>query len=389
MTTIGKAQVIIIGGGVIGTSIAYHLTRKGIKDVILIEKELILGMGSTGRSVGGIRQQFSQAVNVLLTQESLKEIETFSEVMEVDLDFSQNGYLLLATKETELDEFKRNVKFQKSLGVDVHLLNPTDIQELVPGLNCHDVLGGTFCPKDGYVDPYGLVYGYSKQTLRHGGKILFQTEAIGIKSSGSRVKGVITNRGFIEGSIVVNAAGPKAGGVAEMFGLRLPAKPLKRQVFVTGQVSAIRKTTPMVITYSPPFYFRPESGGLLLSLAEKEEVGDFNLTVSWDHLEQLAEITLQRLPLLDDIEIIRGWAGLRTLSPDQNAIVGEIPNGSGFYCAMAFSGHGIMHAPVTGKLVAEMIAEGKASSLDIKELNPERFTMETFKRDSNFEASVI
>lgn len=389
MNTIGRAQVIIIGGGVIGTSIAYHLTRKGIRDIILIEKEVILGMGTTGRSVGGIRQQFSQQVNIRLTQESLKEIESFSETMEVDLDFFQNGYLFLATKESELEEFKRNVEFQKSLGVDVHLLSPKDIREMVPGLGCHDVLGGTFCPKDGYVDPYGLVYGYSKQTLRRGGKIFFQTEAIGIQSSESNIKGVITNRGFIEGSIVVNAAGPTAGGVAGMFGLKLPAKPLKRQVFVTGQVSAIRKNTPMVITYSPPFYFRPESGGLLLSLAEKEEVDDFNLTVSWAHLEQLAERTLERLPFLDNIEIIRGWAGLRTLSPDQNAMVGEIPKGSGFYCAMAFSGHGIMHAPATGKIVAEMIADGKASTLDIKELSPDRFNAETSKEDQIFETSVI
>lgn len=389
MKTIGRAQVVIIGGGVIGTSIAYHLAMKGLREIILIEKEVILGMGSTGKSVGGVRQQFSQAVNIRLTQESLNAMERFQEEMEVDLDFAQNGYLFLATRESEVETFRKNVDFQRKFGVDVYFMNPREIQEMIPGINCDDVLGGTFCPRDGYVDPYGLVYGYAKQTLRRGGKILYQTEAIGIESSFSKIRGVMTNKGFIEAPIVINAAGPYAGRVGEMLSLKLPVKPLKRQVFVTGQVPSFPRKAPMVITFAPPFYFRPESGGLLLSLAEREEVSHFDLTVNWDHVEELAERTLERLPSLEDMEIMRGWAGLRTLSPDQNAIVGEIPTGSGFYCAIAFSGHGVMHAPAIGKIVAEMIIDGRPISLDITDLNPHRFNPESTDRGRKVELSVI
>lgn len=389
MHSIRRAQVAIIGGGVIGTSIAYHLAKMGVRDLILIEKEVILGMGSTGKSVGGIRQQFSQEVNIRLTQESLKAIKAFHDEMEVELDFSQNGYLFLATNEAEIEAFKNNSDFQKKFGVEVYRLSPKEIHGIVPGINCRDVLGATFSPQDGYVDPYGLVYGYSKQALRRGARIFYQTEAIGLESSLSKIKGILTNKGFIEAPIVVNAAGPYAGQIGEMLNLKLPVKPLKRQVFVTGQVNSILKKAPMVISYTPPFYFRPESGGLLLSLAEKDEVSNFDTTVSWDHLEELAKRTLERLPFLEEIEIIRGWAGLRTLSPDQNAIVGEISTGSGFFCAIAFSGHGVMHAPAIGKLVAEMIIEGKTLTMDISDLSPERFNLENSKNLRKVESCVI
>ncbi|OGL51571.1 MAG: hypothetical protein A3H37_09470 [Candidatus Schekmanbacteria bacterium RIFCSPLOWO2_02_FULL_38_14] len=368
------ADCIIIGGGIIGISIAYNLVKCGLKNVILLEKKEFLGTGSTAKSAGGIRHQHSTEINIRMTLESVKILKTFEDEMEVNIDFRQHGYLLLAASEITLSELKKNAKLQKSLGVEVSLLSPIEIKTIVPQLNIDDILGGTFCHQDGYLDPNGLMYGYSKNFKKLGGEILTSTEVTGIKVKNGKVFSAVTNKGEIQSDIIINAAGPYGGKIAEMSGLKLPLTPLKRQVFVTDVFKEISPTTPMVIDLDAPFYFRPEqSGAILMSMADKQETSGFDTTLDWSLLEKVVEKAIHRVPVLENAKIITGWAGLRTLTPDQNAILGEVAALKGFICAAGFSGHGITHAPIAGKLISELIIDGKTETLPIIEMSPERF----------------
>jgi len=380
------ANVVIIGGGIIGTSIAYNLAIGGLKNVILLEKEELLGTGSTAKSAGGIRHQYPDEINIRMTIESLKILRHFEEEMGVKIDFRQNGYMFLASTKETLSNFRKNVELQKSLGIKVELLSPQEITAIVPQLNIEDILGGTFCPMDGYLDPNGLLYGYAKNFKRLGGKILTSAEATGIRVKNGRVFSVITNREEIQTEVVINAGGPYGGRIGEMIGVKLPLTPLKRQVFVTSAFNKIRSDTPMVIDLDAPFYFRPEeSGAILLSIADKQEVQGFDTTLDWSLLGKVVERAIHRVPVLEDAKITTGWAGLRTLTPDQNAIIGEVPEVKGFICAVGFSGHGIMHAPIAGKLVSELIIDGKSKTLPISEMSIERFE----EGETGYEGGVI
>lgn len=368
------ADCVIIGGGIIGTSIAYNLAKGGLKNVILIEKEELLGTGSTAKSAGGIRHQHSTEINIRMTVESVKILKNFEDEMDAKIDFCQHGYLLLATSEKTLSELKRNLELQKSLGVEVSLLSPGEIKSIVPQLNIDDILSGTFCHQDGYLDPNGLMYGYSKNFKKLGGKILTSTEATGIKVKNGKVFSLLTSKGEIQTDVIVDAAGPYGSKIAEMAGLKLPLTPLKRQVFVTEVFREISPDTPMVIDFDGPFYFRPEqSGAILMSMADKQEIFGFDTTIDWSLLEKVVEKAIHRVPVLENAKIITGWAGLRTLTPDQNAILGEVSGLKGFICAVGFSGHGITHAPIAGKLISELIIDGKTKTLPIIEMSPERF----------------
>ncbi|OGL45318.1 MAG: hypothetical protein A2149_09395 [Candidatus Schekmanbacteria bacterium RBG_16_38_11] len=368
------ADAVIIGGGIVGTSIAYNLVKDGFKNVTLIEKEEILGAGSTSKSAGGVRHQYSNEINIRMTIESLKILRNFEEEMETKIDFRRHGYMFLASIQETLSTFKKNVELQNSLGVKVELLSPEEIKDIVPQLNVEDIIGGTFCKLDGYLDPSGLVYGYSKHFKRLGGKIFTSTEAKGIEIKNGKVFSVVTDRGEIRTETVVNAGGPYGGRIGEMAGIKIPVNPLKRQIFVTSPFNHIRPDAPMVIDFDDPFYFRPECGAILMSMADKEEVHGFDTTLDWSTLERVVEKAVHRIPVLGDARVMNGWAGLRELTPDQNAILGEVPGVKGFICAVGFSGHGVMHSPITGKLIAELIIDGKSKTLPISEMSIERFS---------------
>ena len=379
------ADVVIIGGGIVGTSIAYNLVKKGLKNVTLLEKEEILGAGSTSKSAGGVRHQYSNEINIKMTIESLKILKNFEEEMETKIDFRQHGYMFLASTRETLSTYKKNVELQNSLGIKVELLSPEEIKDIVPQLNVEDIIGGTFCRLDGYLDPSGIVYGYSKYFKRLGGKIFTSTEAKKIEVKNGKVFSVVTDKGEIRTGIVVNAGGPYGSKIGEMAGINIPVKPLKRQIFVTAPFNRIRPDAPMVIDFDDPFYFRPECGAILMSMADKEEVYGFDTTLDWGTLEKVVEKAVHRVPVLGDAKIMNGWAGLRELTPDQNAILGEVPEVKGFICAVGFSGHGVMHAPITGKLIAELIIDGKSRTLSISEMSIERFA----KGKTKIEKGVI
>lgn len=365
------ADVVIIGAGVVGTSIAYHLAQKGYRNVMVLERNTIAS-GSTGLSVGGMRHQFSTEVNIRLSQESIKFYEQFAEVMETPIDLRQYGYLFLASTDEEFQKLRNNVALQSKLGVEVDLLSVEDIETMIPQLNVDDLKGGAFCKKDGFADPYSVTHGFAKQARRLGVTITEGIEVTSIKVENGRVTGVETSSGEITSGVVVDAAGPYAAVIGRMVGIDIPVKTYKRHVFVTAPFSQLVDTVPLVVDMHGDWYFRKEMQGVLLGTG-KQEVTDFNLQLDQSLQVQAVEKAIHRVPVLQEARIIRTWAGLRTLTPDESAILGSVPGVEGFICAVGFSGHGFQHAPMTGKLVAELIVDGKAASLDISDLNIRRF----------------
>ena len=368
-----QAEVVIIGGGIVGTSIAYHLGKRGMRQVVLLEKGR-LGEGSTGRCLGGIRYQFSTPINIRFSLESFRSFQNFQEELGVDPEFKRTGYLFLATTEGGEEILRKNIPLWRRFGIPVELLGPEEIRTRWPFLNIADLLCGSYCAEEGYAGPYEVLTGYVKGAQRAGVQVHEGVEARKILVEGGRVAAVYAAQERISCRWVVNAAGPYAAQVGDLAGIEIPVKPLRRQIFTTAPYNGIPKIIPLVIDLERGWYIRREREGFLLAGPQDEES---SLNVALDSgLEARAwssENALHRIPALEEMEINGGWAGLYEISPDQHAILGEAPELGGFICANGFSGHGFMHSPLTGRLVAELICEGKASSLDISSLSLARF----------------
>jgi sarcosine oxidase subunit beta len=364
------AEIVIIGGGIIGASIAYHLAQKKAKRVVLLEKGM-LGEGSTAKCAGGIRAQFSTEINIRFSLESFNTWNHFQEIMEAELDFKKVGYLFLATTNDEWAVFQGNSDLQHKFGIPVELLSPQEIQYRWPYLRVDDLKGGTYCAWEGYAGPYEALSGFARRARRGGVQILEETEVTQVLRNGNRVAGVRTRRGDISSPVVVNAAGPYAGEVGKMAGAEVPVQPYRRQLFFTGPFPHIPDPIPLVIDFHRAWYFRREGAGLLLS-GPKDNLPSFNLNVDYDAMVEVAENSMYRVPILEKAEIDRGWAGSYEISPDNHAILGEFPGLKGFFLANGFSGHGFQHSPAVGKVMAELIL-GEKPSIDISCLSVERF----------------
>ena len=365
------ADIVIIGGGIIGVSIAYHLAMKRVGGIILLEKGQ-LGEGSTSRCVGGIRTQFSTAINILFSLESIKTFERFEEEFGINPEFKRIGYLFLATTELEMGVFKENIKLQRKFGIPVELLNPDEIKARWPYLRVDDILGGTFCPWDGYAGPNEVLSGFVSGAKKAGVRIYEGTEVLGISLSKGKVNGVKTKREEISTPIVVNAGGPFASAIGEMAGVKIPVKPLRRQIFITAPFHLTNQTIPLTIDFHRGWYFRREVDGLLLS-GPLDNEPSFNLGIDYEAMAETSENAIYRVPALEGARIARGWAGLYEISPDHHAILGKVPEVEGFILANGFSGHGFQHSPAVGKVIAELIVEGKPTTIDISPLSIERF----------------
>jgi len=365
------ADIVIIGGGVVGVSIAYHLALRKAGKIILLEKGQ-LGEGSTSRCVGGIRTQFSTEINIRFSLESLKIFEKFEEEFGVNPEFKRIGYLFLATTETEIRVFKENVKLQKKFGIPVEFLNSDEIERRWPYLRMDDILGGTFCSWDGYAGPSEVLSGFAAAAKRAGVKIYEGMEATAILLKGGGVNGVRIKEEEISTSIVVNAAGPFAASIGEMAGVKIPVKPLRRQVFVTAPYHLTDQPIPLTIDFHRGWYFRPEVDGFLLS-GPLDLEPSFNTNIDYEAMAEASENAIYRVPALEKARIARGWAGLYEISPDNHAILGKVPEVEGFILANGFSGHGFQHSPAVGKVIAELIVEGKSKTIDISPLSIERF----------------
>jgi sarcosine oxidase subunit beta len=365
------ADVVIIGGGIIGVSIAYHLALKKAGRILLLEKGQ-LGEGSTSRCVGGIRTQFSTEINILFSLESIKTFDRFEEKFNINPEFRRIGYLFLATTELEIEAFKTSVELQRKFGIPVELLNPDEIRARRPYLRVDDILGGTFCSLDGYAGPSEVLSGFVSGAKRAGVRIYEGSEVVGIAVTKGKVKRVKTRFEEISTPIIVNAGGPFASSIGEMAGVRIPVKPLRRQVFVTAPFHLTGQTIPLTIDFHRGWYFRKEVDGFLLS-GPLDTEPSFNLNVDYEAMAEASENAMYRVPPLEKARIVRGWAGLYEISPDNHAILGKVPEIEGFILANGFSGHGFQHSPAVGKMIAELITEGKAKTIDITSLSIERF----------------
>ncbi len=375
-------RVVIIGGGVTGLSIAYHLARAGADDVVVLEREQIAS-GATGRSAGGIRLQFSDAVNIQLAQRSVPVFERFPEEFGAACDFRQYGYLLLATTDDEEMLFRQNVHLQRSLGVPVEVLSPEEAGRMVPGLRTDDLRLATFCPKDGYADPYSVAMAFAAGARRLGVRILEGRTVTGIEIGGGRVAGVNTPQGAFPADVVVNAAGAWAAEIGRMVGFALPIEPYRRQVFVTEPFAELPERLPMVIDFQPHFYFRREGPSILFGMTDLAEPPSFNTTVDWEFLEKVVERALHRIPPLARASIRRGWAGLYDTTPDSNPILGRVPGLEGFIMAAGFSGHGFMLSPAVGECLAELIVTGESKIVDLTPLSINRFLSGALRQEAN------
>jgi sarcosine oxidase subunit beta len=365
------ADIVIIGGGIIGVSIAYYLGKRGAKNVVLLEKDLI-GMGSTGLCAGGIRRQWSTEVNMQFAMKSFEVFQNFEEEFGVSPEFHQIGYLFLSRDEEELESFKKNIEFQNRFGVPSQLLTREQVKKEWPFLNLEDVFGGAFCDTDGYAGPTEVTNAIAKEARRHGVKILEKIEVISIEVARDHIVSVTTRDGRVETRTVVNAAGPYAANVGKLAGVEIPVNPIRRQLFVTNPFDKIPRSVPLTIDHKQNFYFRREGECVLLS-GPQDEKPSFNLTTDFDSMVQTAEKAMHRVPVFEKAKINRGWAGLYEISPDNHAILGKVPEVEGLILAVGFSGHGFQHGPAAGMTIAELIWNGKSESIDIDPLALTRF----------------
>lgn len=368
------ADVVIVGGGCMGVSVAYHLARHGITDVVLVERERMLGTGSTGRNAGGVRHQFSNAANIRLSLESIALIERFADEVGYPVDFHQDGYLFLVSSASAVEVFSRNVALQRSLGVDVQWLSAADAARLVPGLDAAGVRGATFCAKDGIADPNGVTIGFAKAAQARGVVIERDTEVTAIRTTAERVTAVETSRGAIETRIVVNAAGPHARRIGAMAGVDVPVAPYRRHIFIATvpEAAPVPASHIMVIDFDTTFYFHREGAGLLFGMGEAGETPTFDTTVQWDFLPQVVAVAVTRLPALAEASISHAWAGLYEVTPDANPIIGPAAGIDGLFLINGFSGHGFQHSPAAGRILGDVIA-GADPQFDLTPFAHDRF----------------
>ncbi|MCL4487198.1 MAG: FAD-binding oxidoreductase [Chloroflexi bacterium] len=368
------ADVVVIGGGCMGASTANHLAQRGAGQVVLLEREKFLGMGSTGRNAGGVRYQFSTEVNVRLSIYSLDIISHFQELFGVSADYRPIGYLFLLTSPGEAATFKASVEMQHRLGVPwVRYLEPGEIARHAPLVNLEGVIGGTFCPRDGLADPNTVTQAFAQAALRSGAKIETETNVTGIRTEGGRVAAVVTDRGEVATRTVVNCAGPWAASLGKMVGLDIPIVPLRRQFFVTDALPAVPHDQVFTIEFCTSLYFHPEGPGLLVGMSNAEEKPGETYAIDEEfHLKTL-ERAVYRLPLLEHARVARQMAGLYETTPDAHPIIGLARRVPGFYIAAGFSGHGFQHSPATGRVMSEIILDGASKIVDVSMLDLERF----------------
>jgi sarcosine oxidase subunit beta len=371
------SDVVIIGGGIVGSSIAWHLTHVGCNNVLVIERESSQGKGSTGKSMGGVRAQFSTPVNIQMSLYSIPFYAKFEEVVGHPADYRPQGYLFLATKESHLAYLRDNFARQQKLGLTTaRLLSAEEIRAMLPQLRSDDILGGSFCSTDGFVDPYSVMSGFMASAAERGASLWKKAEATGITIDQQGAFRVETTRGPVATRTVVNAAGAWSAQIAKFVGIDLPVEPLRRMLVPSEPFSDFPHSSPMVIDMSTGFHFRPEGRGFLLAWNDPEETPGYKTDFEPSFIEKILIHAADRVPAFENLPINpkRAWAGLYEMTPDHHCILGPVAAVPGFFLANGFSGHGVMHSPATGKLLADLILQGKTNVVDdVSVLALERF----------------
>lgn len=368
---IKDASVVIVGGGIIGSAIAFNLLKNGMKDVCVLEKSYV-SSGSTGRCGGGIRQQWSSPMNVKLAMRSVKLFEQFKKDVEMDIEYYQGGYLLLAYTNAEVEDFVKNVNMQKAQGLDVELLTSNKIKEKFPFINVEGIKLGSWCQSDGHANPQIANIAYAMAIKKMGGDYNTQTEATGILVQNGQIKGVETNKGFVNTDTVIDAAGFESNKIGSMVGFEIPVYGERHQILITESVNHF--LDPLVINFKHNYYVRQtHHGSLIMGQGDADPAPGENLGNSIEFLEEMADKMTKDFPLLKNVHIVRQWSGAYDMSPDAQPIIDEIDDVSRFIFVTGFSGHGFMLAPAVGEAVAELVIHGRTLTTDISNLKMNRF----------------
>lgn len=368
------ADVVVIGSGIQGLSAAYQLAKRGAGRVLVIEKEFI-GAGASGRSASMLMLQREGELKVLLSEVSYRAYMQFEDELGRPPGFRRIGTLTVAGEESALPQL-RNAKLLQERGIETQVLGPEDIRKLVPSLNTEDLLLGVYGPDDGTIDAHAIMTAYKEGAQRCGAEICQGRahEATGISVEAGRVTGVHTPCGFISTRTVVNAAGASAAEVGNWVGLTLPISNRRRNIYVTEPFPAVPDHAPFVIDIDREWYFRKEGPGVLIGMG-KEEATSAAMTINADFLPLIIDYGVHRLPILEQATIDRnkGWSGIRSLTPDDNPILGPVDTVQGYFNDCGWGGEGVMHAPVGGLIIAECVLDGRATTLDVTPFLAARF----------------
>jgi len=368
------SDVAIIGAGVIGCSIAFQLSRLGKKTVRLIEKESLPGSGSTSKANGGIRAQFTTEVNLAMSLASMAILDALEEEIGDPPLYVRAGYLFLTSDPEKLEAMKRAAEFQLARGVSVEVLDGDGVRAKAPYV-AGEIAGGTFGARDGFIDPGGLANFFLREATRGGAAVVYDAEVKGIDRDGAGDWVLTTAAGTYTAAQLVLAAGPYSGAVAKLLGIDLPVVPVRRHLLISGPIPSLPRVIPMTIDADTGVLIRREGDRVLIAYSNADEPVGFNTTFDPEFLYRIIEPVESRFPIVADsgLDVKRSWAGLYEVTPDHHAVVGPVPGLPGFFVASGFSGHGIMHSPATGRVVAEMLLEGKSRTVDVQDLSIERF----------------
>jgi sarcosine oxidase subunit beta len=337
-----------------------------------VEREKLMGAGSTSKAAGGIRAQFHTEVNIQMSMLSEKLFLSFEEDTGSEALFDQVGYMFLLSDPKDVEGFTRSYELQLSLGLNVEMLKPGEIAQYAPHVRTDDILAATFCRDDGLGDPHEFLAGYEKAARKLGVDIALDTAVSGFQKDGNKICGVETNQGSISTPLVINCAGAYAGEIGKLLGADVPVKPYRRQCVTTGQLDFVKPFFPMIVDVSSGLYSHKESKGLLLGWLDKSVEPSFDVSIDPDYTDSILERALERIPQLETAEIANQWAGLYETTPDHRAIIGWEPSVQGMFHVTGFSGHGFMHAPAAGIVTAEILTD-KETSIDVSSLAPDRF----------------
>lgn len=376
-----RADVVVIGGGVIGLSTAYNLARRGAGSVLLLDQGSF-GAGSTCKAAGGVRASFSDEANIVMGNYGLDVFERFGELFDQEIDLVQNGYLFLLDDPADVADFERSVALQQSLGVDARMVDPAEAKRLAPIISTDGVLAAAYAPRDGHCTPESVVLGYARAARRAGATLVPNCRVTGGVVVDGTIRAVETEAGTVETGAVVCCAGAWSRTVGEWFGVDLPVDPVRRQIVVTEPISDLNRTMPMTIDFSTTFYFHEEGPGMLVGMSDRSETPGFKLSRGDEWLPGLAEAIERRAPSLGEVGIASGWAGLYEVTPDHNGLIGEAPDVSRFLYATGFSGHGFLLGPAMGEVMCSLW-RGEAPFVDVSAFDARRFEHAVLHHEKN------
>jgi sarcosine oxidase, subunit beta len=374
------ADVVVVGGGAMGTSIAFHLAEAGVDGVLLIERGA-LASGSTSRAAGGVRAQFSDELNIAIALRSLRAFDAFPKRPGVEIDLHRVGYLFLLDRRQDVAVFERSVALQNEHGVPSRMIDPEEAKRLSPLIGVDGVLAASFCPIDGHASPESVVQGYAAGARSNGATVVTGCALTGIEVDGGEIRAVETSHGRVRTSTVICCAGVWSPAVGDMVGLPLPVVPYLREVGFTGPLPGAGRP-PLTIDFTTSFYFHGEGQGLLFGMADPAQPAGLDAPRDPDWLEKVVAVAERRAPALCDAGIAGGWTGFYEATPDHNALIGEWAGVSRFLYATGFSGHGFLQAPAVGEIVRDLVLE-REPFVEVTPFAVERFSSGRMRPEHN------